>query len=120
MNPQTNEVTADPGGAEEDAEDLLLGDWLVGGLRVGLGCRREDGVDVDIDQRDELRVDRGRRLAKLVEDPVLEEAERPSATPPAGPMATARHYRGHKRQRAASPTLMDTLCLVKARLRSSW
>lgn len=69
-------MIADPRGAEEDTEDLLLGDWLVGGLRVGLGCRSEDGVDVNIDQRDELRVDRGGRLTKLVEDPVLEEAER--------------------------------------------
>lgn len=65
----------DPRGAQEDTEDLLLSDWLVGGLRVGLGCRSEDGVDVNIDQRDELRVDRGRRLTKLVKDPVLEETE---------------------------------------------
>lgn len=65
----------DPRGAQEDTEDLLLSDWLVGGLWVGLGCRSEDGVDVNIDQRDELRVDRGRRLTKLVKDPVLEETE---------------------------------------------
>lgn len=65
-------MMSDPRGAQEDAEDLLLRDWLVGGLWVGLGCRSEDGVDVDVDEGDELRVDRGGGLAKLVEDPVLE------------------------------------------------
>lgn len=65
-------MLTDPSGAQEDTEDLLLSDWLVGGFRVGLGCRSEDGVDVDVDERDELRVDRGRRLAKLTKDPVLE------------------------------------------------
>lgn len=37
-----------PGRTLEDVEDLLLGDGLVGGLRVGLGRRREDGVDVGV------------------------------------------------------------------------
>lgn len=69
---ESSTVLTDPRGAQKDAEDLLLRDWLVGGLRVGLGCRSEDGVDVDVDERDELRVDRRRRLAQLTEDPVLE------------------------------------------------
>lgn len=38
-----------PSTAEEDVEDLLLSDWLVGGLWVGLGRRSEDGVDVGVD-----------------------------------------------------------------------
>lgn len=38
-----------PGRALENIEDLLLGDGLVGGLWVCLGCRSEDGVDVGVD-----------------------------------------------------------------------
>lgn len=62
----------DPRGTDEDTKDFLLCDWLVGGFGVGLGCRGEDGVDVDVDKRDELSVDGGGRLAKLPKDPVLE------------------------------------------------
>lgn len=70
----------DPRGAEEDTEDLLLCDWLVGGFGVGLGCRGENGVNVDINEGDELRVDWGGRLTKLPKDPVLGAADTRSGT----------------------------------------
>lgn len=73
-------MRTDPRKAHEDTEDLLLCDWLVGGFGVGLGCRGENGVDVDIDEGDELRVDRGGRLTKLPKDPVLEATVIQSAT----------------------------------------
>lgn len=82
-------MSTDPRGAEEDTEDLLLGDWLVGGFGVGLGCRSQDGVDVDIDERDELRVDRGRRLTELTEDPVLKVTVTRSETPLADATCTS-------------------------------
>lgn len=116
-------MMSDPRGAQEDAEDLLLRDWLVGGLWVGLGCRSEDGVDVDVDEGDELRVDRGGGLAKLVEDPVLEGVHSQSqiTTLPDGLGTCSCHTSpGSTPPPARPPTLMDTLCLVKARLRSSW
>lgn len=62
-----------PGGALEDVEDLLLGDGLVGGLRVGFGRRGEDGVDVGVDEGDELGVHGGGGLTELPVDPVLED-----------------------------------------------
>lgn len=34
--------------AQEDIKDLLLSDWLVSGLWIGLGCWSEDGIDVGI------------------------------------------------------------------------
>lgn len=55
----------------EDVEDLLLCDWLVGGLWVCLGCRSEDGVDVDVDEGQQLRVQGGGGLTQLPEDPIL-------------------------------------------------
>lgn len=58
--------------ALEHTEDLLLCDGLVGGLRVGLGGWSEDGVDVGVNQRNQLGVDGRGRLTKLVIDPILE------------------------------------------------
>lgn len=41
-------VLTHPSRTLEDIENLLLSDGLVGGLRVGLGCWCEDGVDVGV------------------------------------------------------------------------
>lgn len=41
-------VLTHPSRTLEDIEDLLLSDGLVGGLGVGLGRWREDGVDVGV------------------------------------------------------------------------
>lgn len=34
--------------AQKDIKDLLLSDWLVSGLWIGLGCRSKDGIDVGV------------------------------------------------------------------------
>lgn len=41
-------VLTHPTRTQEDIKDLLLCDWLVGGLWVSLGCWSEDRVDVGI------------------------------------------------------------------------
>lgn len=43
-----NVCSTHPCRALEYIQDLLLGDWLVGGLWVGLGSRGQDGVNVNI------------------------------------------------------------------------
>lgn len=43
-----NEVVTYSSRAQEDIKDLLLSDWLVSGLWIGLGCWSEDGIDVGI------------------------------------------------------------------------
>lgn len=62
-----------PSSALENVQDFLLCDWLVGGLRVGLGCWREDRVDISIDKRNQLGVDGGGCLTELPVDPVLRD-----------------------------------------------
>lgn len=57
----------------ENIEDLLLCDRLVGGLWVGFRCRSEDGVNVDINEGKQLRVQRGGGFTELPIDPVLWE-----------------------------------------------
>lgn len=56
------------------SEDLLLSDRLVGGLWVGLRRWSEDGVDIGINERNQLGVDRGACLTELAIDPILEGA----------------------------------------------
>lgn len=107
-----------PGQALEDAQDLLLCDWLVGGLGVGLGGWRKNGVDVDVDEGQKLCVERRGRLAQLSEDPVLrvKTGHGPNGLKPtAGPRSSP-----HPGVDIGQPTLMETLCLVKALLLSSW
>lgn len=50
---------------------LLFRDRLVGGLRVGLRCRSKNGVNVDINKRKQLRVERSGGFTELPIDPVL-------------------------------------------------
>lgn len=60
-----------PCSALEDGEDLQLGDGLVRGLWVGFGCWSEDGVDIGVDQRDQLGVHGCGCLTELAIYPVL-------------------------------------------------
>lgn len=57
----------------ENIQDLLLCDRLVGGLWVGFRGRSEDGVNVDINEGKQLRVQRGGGFTELPIDPVLQE-----------------------------------------------
>lgn len=51
---------------------LLLRDRLIRGLRVGFRRRSEDRVNVDIDKREQLRMEWGGGFTELPVDPVLE------------------------------------------------
>lgn len=51
---------------------LLFRDRLICGLWVGFSCRIENGVDIDINKRKQLRMERGGGFTELPIDPVLE------------------------------------------------
>lgn len=57
----------------KNIQDLLLCDGLVGRLRVGLGCRSKNRVDVDINERKQLRMEWGSGFTQLSINPVLEQ-----------------------------------------------
>lgn len=124
---------------------LLFCDRLVCGFWVGFWCRSKNGVNVDINKRKQLRVERSGGFTELPVNPVLEKKTN---------HATMLHSRAEKnhvfcwswaviitnntghiliflgnsywksqtweQKWNEGHTLMDTLCLVNDRLLNSW